>query len=116
MNLINSIDLTTFNDLKETMGADFIGELIGTYNEETPKLITSLKEALSKKDFEGFRRAAHSIKSTSNSMGALRLGELAKELEFMGRDGNLSGAEGKVEILVTSFQDVKQNLEDLSHA
>jgi hypothetical protein len=37
-------------------------------------------------DCEAFRMAAHSIKSTSNSFGALQFGLLAKELEWMGRD------------------------------
>ena len=35
---------------------------------------------------ERFRRAAHSLKSNSNTFGALRLGALARELELKGLD------------------------------
>jgi HPt (histidine-containing phosphotransfer) domain-containing protein len=55
-------------------------------------LLTSLQQALAGQDSEQFRQAAHSIKSTSNSFGALKLGALAKELEMMGRERNLEGA------------------------
>jgi HPt (histidine-containing phosphotransfer) domain-containing protein len=74
------------------------------------------KTALNEQNFEGFRRAAHSIKSTSNSFGAIKLGELARELEFMGRDQNLSGAESKVEILELTCHEVIKVLEGLCHA
>jgi HPt (histidine-containing phosphotransfer) domain-containing protein len=110
------IDLPTFEALKEAMGADFIGELIQTYFEEIPQLLSKLQQALGKGDCEGFRQAAHSIKSTSNSFGALEFGSLAKELEMMGREEKLEGAPGKVQALVTGYTVVRQALEELSHA
>jgi len=113
MNQTPAIDLSTFEALKDAMGADFITELVQTYFDETPLLITKLQEALASQDCDGFRRAAHSIKSTSNSFGALELGTLAKELEFMGRDSNLMDAPRKVENLVANYDGVKQTLKDL---
>ena len=112
----NVIDSSVFTALKETMGADFVVELVQTYAEETPQLLASLQEALAKQDCETFNRAAHSIKSASNSMGALKLGEMAKELEIMGREKNLAGAASKVEALVSVFAQVKLTLEELTHA
>jgi histidine phosphotransfer protein HptB len=107
------IDLPTFETLKETMGTDFIGELLQTYFEETPKLLSELQQALNSQDYEALRRSAHSIKSTSNSFGALQLGAQARELEIMGRESNLEGAPGKVQALVTGYGIVRQALEDL---
>jgi histidine phosphotransfer protein HptB len=115
MNPQSVIDMTTFDALKEAMGADYIGELVQAYCEETPLLLTKLQEALEKQDIDGFRRAAHSIKSTSNSFGALQFGELAKELEMMGREAKLDGAAKKVEALVSGYGAVRQGLEELSH-
>jgi len=115
MNPQSVIDLPTFEALKEAMGADYINELVQAYCEETPQLLSKLQDALAKQDSEAFRQAAHSIKSTSNSFGALKLGALAKELEMMGREAKLDGAPGKVESLVTGYEAVQQALEELCH-
>jgi HPt (histidine-containing phosphotransfer) domain-containing protein len=116
MNKQTVIDLPTFEALREAMGADYIGEVVQVYFEETPQLLTELREALAKQDCETFRRAAHSIKSTSNSFGALQFGGQAKELEMMGREMKLEGAETKVQSLEADYLVVKQALEELSHA
>jgi HPt (histidine-containing phosphotransfer) domain-containing protein len=110
------IDLPTFEALKEAMGADFIQELVQAYFEETPRLLSDLREGLDKQDCEAFRRAAHSIKSTSNSFGALNFGTEARELEMMGREGKLEGAAGKVDVLQADYRLVQQALKELSHA
>jgi HPt (histidine-containing phosphotransfer) domain-containing protein len=110
------IDLPTFESLKESMGADFIGELVQAYFEETPQLLSNLRQALEKQNCEEFRRAAHSIKSTSNSFGALDLGAGARELEMMGRDANLEGAAPKVEALEKEYVVVQERLKELCNA
>ncbi|HVM73132.1 MAG TPA: Hpt domain-containing protein [Anaerolineales bacterium] len=109
------IDLPTFEALKDAMGADFIGELVQAYFEETPGLLTQLNEAFTRQDAEEFRRAAHSIKSTSNSFGALAFGALAKELELMGKDQHLEGAAGKLEKLSADYALVQTRLKELCH-
>jgi HPt (histidine-containing phosphotransfer) domain-containing protein len=115
MSLSTVIDLPTFEALKESMGADFINELVQAYFDEAPQLLDKLQQALAGQDCELFRQAAHSIKSTSNSFGALAFGALAKELEMMGRAADLEGAPGKVERLVEDYTAVKMRLEELCH-
>ena len=110
-----TIDQATFEKLKNDVGAGFVGELIETYCAETPQLIDKLQHALSVKDAEAFRQAAHSIKSTSNTFGALSLGELAKELEVQGRAGDLTGAPEKADRLAAEYDRVQQALKDLNH-
>ena len=109
------IDQATFEKLTTDVGADFVGELIATYCEETPPLIAKLRYALGANDADAFRRAAHSIKSTSNTFGALSLGEAARELEMMGRAGDLAGAQEKVDRLAAEYDRVQQALKDLIH-
>ena len=116
MNQLDIIDIKAFDTLKDAMGADYIGELLQAYFEETPALLSQLQAALGKQDCEGFRRAAHSIKSTSNSFGALEYGALAKELEMMGREGNLANAPDKVINLITGFEIVQQTLKEMINA
>jgi signal transduction histidine kinase/DNA-binding response OmpR family regulator/HPt (histidine-containing phosphotransfer) domain-containing protein len=106
------VDMPTFENLKKEMGADFIQELVDTYCEETPRLIISLRQALVDQDAEAFRRAAHSIKSTSSSLGALRCGNLAKELEMLGKTGKLGTAAAAVEHLAAETLQVQQTLKE----
>ena len=110
-----TIDLPTFEKLKNDAGADFVGELIATYCEETPQLIAKLRYALDVNDADAFRRAAHSIKSTSNTFGALSLSAMSRELEMLGRAGDLAGAQEKVDRLAAEYDRVQQALEDLIH-
>ncbi len=109
------IDPATFEALKEAMGADYLPELVQAYFEETPQLLHKLQKALAAQDCDAFRQAAHSIKSTSNSFGALEYGVQARELEMMGRERNLENAAGKVEALVTGYKNVRAALEGLTH-
>ena len=109
------VDGDTFNDLKNTMGADFVLEIIDTYNEETAALIEQLRAALAAQDAATFRRCAHSIKSSSASLGALAFSQEARELELLGKEGDLSEAGPKVERLGADFSFVRRALEELGH-
>lgn len=109
------IDISTFTALKESVGDDFIDELMNAYFDETPQLLSRLKKAFDDQDQETFTRSAHSIKSTSNSFGALQFGLIAWELEMMGRAGNLEGAPASLEALLSAYEEVRHALEELSH-
>jgi len=78
------IDAATFAELQDTAGADFVGELIGTFLEEAPQMLAELHAARTADSADRFRRAAHSLKSNSQTFGALRLGEMARALELGG--------------------------------
>ena len=107
------IDPVTFNELKDLMGADFLVELIDTYNTETSGLIEQLRQALTTGDATSFGRIAHSIKSSSASLGALAFSQQARELEMLGKAIDLSGAGPKVERVAADFLQVKRRLEEL---
>ena len=53
-------------------------------HEATAALAAALAQARQVGDADGFRRAAHSIKSNSQTFGALALGALARDLELQG--------------------------------
>jgi HPt (histidine-containing phosphotransfer) domain-containing protein len=78
------IDPTTFAELQDAAGAEFVIELVDTFGEEAPPLIDELREALAGQAAERFRRAAHSLKSNSNTFGATALAEMARTLELGG--------------------------------
>jgi HPt (histidine-containing phosphotransfer) domain-containing protein len=107
------IDESIISELKDQMGADFVVELIDTYNTETAGLIEQLNQALAGGDAATFGRLAHSIKSSSASLGALAFSQQARELEMMGKANDLSGANLKLEHFAVDFLHVKDCLEGL---
>ena len=115
MELSSAIDRATFDDLKAQMGADFMGELIDTYTAETEGALGQLRQALAAGDPATFRRVAHSIKSSSASLGALAFSQEARELEMMGKFGDLSGAAPRLDKLAADLLQVRQSLEALKN-
>jgi HPt (histidine-containing phosphotransfer) domain-containing protein len=83
------IDKSTFDELKQMSGEDFINELIDAFLDDAPNMFRNMHTALAAKDVEAFRRNAHSMKSNANTFGATELGALAEELELMGKENNL---------------------------
>jgi HPt (histidine-containing phosphotransfer) domain-containing protein len=102
-----------FERLAETMGGGFVVELIDTFRDDAREQIDTLRRALAGTDLEAFRRAAHSLKSTSESLGASDLAELARELEAQARAGSLEGAGDRVERLAGEYESAARALEDL---
>jgi HPt (histidine-containing phosphotransfer) domain-containing protein len=107
------IDSATFDELVASTGGDaaFIQELIDTYLSDAPQLFAEMRSSLDAKDAETFRRAAHSLKSNSASLGAMALSAQAKELEMMGKAANLEGAAAKVAAADVEYARVKVALE-----
>lgn len=106
------IDLNTYNALKESTGADFVSTLTDTFIDDGDALIEQMRAALSGKDAETFRRAAHSLKSNAATFGADELSALARELETMGRENNLE-AQDQFEALKEAFELAKSQLNEL---
>ena len=88
------IDREVLNNLLDAVGGDgeFLAELLETYFTDTPQQFTTMHEAISSKNAEDFRRAAHSLKSNSANFGAMELSQKAKDLEELGKVGNLEKA------------------------
>ena len=92
------VDLDTYRRLQDSAGADFVKELIDTFLEESKGTFSDLHRALAAGDAELFRRAAHSLKSSANTFGALQLGLVARELEAVGRSNDLAGVGDKLRL------------------
>jgi histidine phosphotransfer protein HptB len=106
---MSMIDMNTFNALKKSTGADFIGELIDAFLDDAPDLLEQMRAALEAGNAEVFRRATHSMKSNAATFGAMELSELARELESMGRDHNLEIG-NRLEVMEETFHQVESQL------
>ena len=78
-----TLDRAVLDGLLEMVGGDpnFLAEMIDTFLEEAPGLISDMQTAAAAADVDALRRAAHTLKSNSLTFGAVRLGELRREIE-----------------------------------
>jgi HPt (histidine-containing phosphotransfer) domain-containing protein len=109
----DAIDKAVFNNLLEAVGGDgeFLTELLETYFTDTPQQFNTMQVALSKGNAEDFRRAAHTLKSNSASFGAKTLSQKAKDLEEIGKAGNLDLAGEPLIEAEAEYSKVKSALE-----
>jgi HPt (histidine-containing phosphotransfer) domain-containing protein len=111
-----TIDLATFQALKEAAGDDFVLELVDTFFSEAPVMLGDLRDALAADDADRFRRAAHSLKSNSMTFGALTLGAMARSLELGGIGPVRQSGGEPLDRLAAEYARVAQALRELRNA
>ena len=79
-----TLDAATLDELRQAAGAEFVVELVQTFLEEAPTMLAELRTAHAAGQAQPFIRAAHSLKSNSQTVGALALGAQARALELGG--------------------------------
>ena len=73
-------------ELRESVGGDeaFVKELVGAYLAESPGYLDAIAAAAAGGDAPAMVRPAHTLKSSSAALGAMRLAAVSKRLEFAG--------------------------------
>jgi HPt (histidine-containing phosphotransfer) domain-containing protein len=108
-----TLDLDTLNALRalgEGDSADVLSELITLFLDDTPRLLAEARAAVEAGDAQVLQRAAHTLKSSGASLGALPLSALCAELETMGRESQLEGAKEKAARVEAEYERVKTAL------
>jgi HPt (histidine-containing phosphotransfer) domain-containing protein len=85
------LDETVLAELVTSTGNDlaFVRDLVETYLAEAPAQVEGIAVAVAGADAAALVRPAHTLKSSSATMGALRLSAIARRLELAGRSGVL---------------------------
>jgi HPt (histidine-containing phosphotransfer) domain-containing protein len=69
-----------------------IRRVVNLYLEDTPMRLDQMRTATRRGDVAALRVAAHTMKSTSATVGAERLASLVREIELLARSGTTEGA------------------------
>ncbi len=106
-----AIDPAAFARLREITGDDpeFLAELVGTYLEDGDAQVRALREAPAG-DHEALVRPAHSLKSSSASVGASSLAELCRSLEADARQGQVAEAGTRIDAIGDAFEAARAEL------
>ena len=94
-------------------GEEFLVELIDTYLEDAAVRLCELRRAFDAADIESLTREAHTLKSSSANVGAMKLSQLAKEIEAAGRAGDMTLVGDKVRLSEGLFTKARSALEAL---
>jgi HPt (histidine-containing phosphotransfer) domain-containing protein len=104
--------LASLRELQDEGDPDIVAEVGGLFIKHSPEKVNAIMRSVESGDAKGLLIAAHSLKSSSAYVGAMRLSALAKELELMGRSNSMEGAKEKAQRLKTEFMQVMTALEE----
>lgn len=111
--LVEVFDMSRLMELFGLDSADdihMLSNLIKIFLEDTAKSISKLKQALTERNADIFMRAAHSIKGSSATIGAMRMAAISAELERLASADSLDKADGVLSGLEKEFERVSDLL------
>jgi HPt (histidine-containing phosphotransfer) domain-containing protein len=91
-----TLDTSVLAELCRSVGDDraFVDDLVETYLADGALQLADIESKLAQGDAAGAVRPAHTLKSSSATVGAMRLAARAAELERAGRSDLLDGSSG----------------------
>jgi len=109
---VGVLKVAALSDLLTTLGGEFANlvQLIDSFLDEAPKLLSDLKQFVESGDAAGMRRVAHTLKSNGTDFGAARFAQLCQELEQLGKAGVWEGVAGLHSQLTAEFERVRAAL------
>jgi HPt (histidine-containing phosphotransfer) domain-containing protein len=107
------IDDAALGQTLEMVGGDlgFLGQLVDEYRTDGASRVADMRTALAAGTSEDLRRAAHTLKGSSASLGASDLADACREVETAARDGRLDGLAPRVDAIAAAFDAVVAALE-----
>jgi PAS domain S-box-containing protein len=93
------IDSAVFAELEATVGdasPEVVDDLIDLFLDSAPELLADMRAAFTQGDPEALHRAAHTLKSSSATLGAVRLAALCEDLAQMGCEETSKGTGPKL--------------------
>ena len=85
-------------------------EFIGFYQEDYPRLLKELKDAVAKRDGDATHHASHKLKGLVVSLGATDVAAASGALERMGRAKDFSEAEDVLARLEADIEELNAEL------
>jgi two-component system, sensor histidine kinase and response regulator len=102
-------------NLAVDIGEDGVAEVIGLYLVDTPEVVQAMRTAFEAGDIESLKRASHTLKSTSATVGAKLLASYCLEIERLARAGlvaecapHLAGAEREYRDVIPALERARE--------
>ncbi len=109
-----ALDMDAVALLTDLMG-EGLGSVIATYLTDAPAQLAAIGAAIAGRDHAEMGRCAHSIKSSSYSVGAVIVGRTAAALELLARsDGPLDEAERLLAAMRAALDEAESRLREVA--
>ncbi len=92
------------------LGEDYVVEIIRAFVEETDANMDAIRAAFASGDMAALQRAAHAVKGSSLTIGAERLGAVARDLEHTATAATRETVADTLSILEARYADVRATL------
>src|SRR5262249_37332905 len=105
--------MTALANLAELM-TEGVSDVLRVYLSDTPNQLDAMDHAIASGDEETLNRAAHSVKSSSKSLGVIVMGRLAESIEMLPRDAEWkSNAERLVAAMRTAYGAAESAIQEM---
>jgi HPt (histidine-containing phosphotransfer) domain-containing protein len=84
--------LDEIRKLQRSGAPDLLEKIVERYLKDASRLVQSMREAAATANGDALRRAAHTLKSTSATLGVIRLAQHCREIENRARSGRVADA------------------------
>jgi len=91
--------LASLKALRRDGRRDIYSLMLRTYRDQSPALVSDMREAITAADATGLMKSAHELKGSSLTIGAAQVGQLSAELESLGRSGTTEGSQALLDLL-----------------
>jgi HPt (histidine-containing phosphotransfer) domain-containing protein len=88
------LDEATLADVRASVAddAEFVADLVRTYLSDGPTHLAGIADAVAADDAAALVRPAHTLKSSSATIGAMRISARARRIEMAARAGTIDAA------------------------
>ena len=93
---------------------DVLDEVLKMFLQEVPPRIERLRNAWAARNIEEMYRTAHSLKGSAGNIGARAMFEVCKQLDELGRSGDVASAGPLVDALGVEFGKVEAEIRRLT--
>lgn len=108
------LDHAKLDHLRELLGddADGVGEIIDTFLDDVPQTLADLRDGLEADDAGQVASAAHKVKGSASTLGAMPLSKICKDMENAANDGDLASVESSMDELEETWEATEAALID----
>lgn len=98
------LDTKTLEELTQSLDPETTLMIVETFIKETQERIKDIPRFFLNKDLMELERSAHSLKSSSASLGVMQLSRHARSIEIAAKNENLD----ELRLLIASFKDTAE--------
>jgi CheY-like chemotaxis protein/HPt (histidine-containing phosphotransfer) domain-containing protein len=110
-NILDPATLNQIRALQRPGEPNFLHRVISSYLKDAVQFIETIRKAIAQNDSPTLHHAAHSLKSTSATIGAQSLARLCKDLEAIGRAHTTDNAAALLPAIESEYQQVATALQ-----